>query len=225
MQTSPSNFVKRTILCWLCSAVPLFAGTSWPNVDYKEVRAYAWHNPMKWLTPLENLTKGSCRMLSIATLFAGIPNPVAPSEETTVFHWVKAFFPWEELIRDDMTFAAGVINKDGALLNEKQVQRLLKAESRRFQKRGVAGCYFPHNAFVFYDAKGKPVAFLEICFDCMGARAIPEDQGFDPDYPTLAVICNELKLPLGWENKSVKQVQERFGWLTHSVKMPSSRKK
>lgn len=31
---------------------------------------------------------------------------------------------------------------------------------------GQAGCYMPHHAFVFYDAKEKPVALIDICFMC-----------------------------------------------------------
>jgi len=163
-------------------------------------------------------------MLFNASLLTGIPNLVVPSAQTDVSGWVWAFFPSDQLIREDMTFLGRVINQNGAPLNAQQVKRLLKAESRRFQPRGVAGCYIPHNAFVFYDAEKKPVAFLEICFDCLGARVIPEDPGFDPDYFALAVLCTELKLPLGFHNKTAKMVRNRLQWSIDPSKVPRSRK-
>jgi hypothetical protein len=56
----------------------------------------------------------------------------------------------------------------------------------------------PHNAFVFYNAERQPVAFLEICFDCLGDRSQPAVRAEgDPDFIALAKIFSELKLPFG----------------------------
>lgn len=203
--------MKRTILLWLCSAVSLLAGTPWPHVDYKEVRAYAWKLHRPWEYPYEALIRMNFGMLSTGAGVVGAPLPAIQYSGMEIADWMRPFaqpFAHGWLIRPDMTFAHGVINKDGALLSAKQISRLLRAESRRFQPRAVAGCYSPHNAFVFYDAEKQPVAFLEICFDCMGARASPEDPGFDPDYYALAVLCAELKLPIGIEHTTAKQVRD-----------------
>jgi hypothetical protein len=219
--------VKRTILCWLCSAVPVLAGTSWPYVDYKEVRAYAWKEPMEWTILLRNATDVGGQMLSAGLQFAGIPCPAPLPNRVEISEWVDTFLasPSEGMIHKDMTLPEGVINKDGALLNAQQVKRLLKAEARRFRSRGVAGCYSPHNAFVFYDAEKRPVAFLEICFDCIGSRTVPEDAQCDPDFHALAVLFSELKLPLG-RPQNPKQVQEAFNFtLGLAKKSPKSKGK
>jgi len=64
--------------------------------------------------------------------------------------------------------------------------------------RPKAACYVPHNAFVFYDKEHQPVAFLEICFDCLGDRSGPALKADgDPDFIALAKIFSELKLPFG----------------------------
>lgn len=195
-------------------------------MDYKEVRAYAWAPQKSWNLPYAEILRADFWMFSTGAAAVGVPlaDIYYPDEGRVI--WFASFadpIPNEWLIRPDMSFAPGVINKDGALLNAKQVSRLLKAESRRFQPRGRAGCYLPHNAFVFYDAEKKPVAFLEICFDCIGARAIPEDPGFDPDYYALAVLCTELKLPLGFKNKTANLVRDRFQWSIDPSKVPRKR--
>ncbi len=166
-------------------------------------------------------------MLVTASGFAGIPYLTPLPEKLDVSSWVVDFLvsPSEELIREDMTFVNGVINKDGALLSAQQVKRLLKAEARRRAPRGVAGCYSPHNAFVFYNAEKKPVAFLEICFDCIGSRTVPEDAQCDPDFYALAVLCSELKLPYG-RHRTPKEVQAAFDFAVNPSKnAPKSKRK
>lgn len=32
------------------------------------------------------------------------------------------------------------------------------------------GCYYPHNAILFHNARGKVFAFIELCFTCGGSR-------------------------------------------------------
>jgi hypothetical protein len=110
----------------------------------------------------------------------------------------------------------GAINPKGALLSESQTARLLKAQSRRDSDRPRARCYVPHNAFVFYSDKGKPVASIEVCFDCLGARVWPADPGCDPDYLVLAEICSELKLPYG-EFKSLEELKAKAGPILQSA--------
>ena len=93
--------------------------------------------------------------------------------------------------------APGALQPEGKLLSATQQERLLKAATRRFSQRPVSRCYVPHNAFIFYSKEGKPVASMEICFDCLGVRLWPEDAESDPDYVVLGEIFRELKLPFG----------------------------
>lgn len=152
-------------------------------------------------------------LLSTVSLLGADPWPGVEYAEVRAFVWEPTKTPANEaLILDDFTFIAGVINKEGSPLTAEQVQRLFQAQSRRYAERRVAGCYRPHNAFVFYDAQKKPVAFLEICFDCLGARSRPRDKEADPDFVALATIFEELKLPFG-EYKTVQEFQTKTAWM------------
>ncbi len=113
--------------------------------------------------------------------------------------------------------APGALNPEGAVLTPDQVNRLRVAEARRQREINtregyirVSMCgYSPHNAFVFCDAQGRAVAFLEICFDCIASREEPEDAESEPDYYELGRLCAELKLPFG-DNASLAKLQRRF---------------
>ena len=88
-----------------------------------------------------------------------------------------------------------VVNRDGVLLNASQVERLLDAVARPHSVDSRALCYWPRHAFVFFDEKHHPVAFVEICFSCTAERTSPTLQhrvGFDE----LRRLCKELSLPL-----------------------------
>ncbi|MEO1054205.1 MAG: hypothetical protein AAFX87_26435, partial [Bacteroidota bacterium] len=39
--------------------------------------------------------------------------------------------------------------------------------------QGLAKCYSPHHALVFYDKENRPVASLSFCFYCSGIRIYP----------------------------------------------------
>ena len=148
-------------------------------------------------------------LLSTVSLFANAPWPGVNYMEVRAFAWGPRVTQSKSPIRADRTFEEGVMNKDGVLLNDQQVKRLLAAQARRYTSRGKVACYSPHNAFVFYNAEKKPVAFLEVCFDCVGARMNPADEGCDPDFVALATLCAELKLPFG-DYKSVEEFKKAF---------------
>jgi len=96
-----------------------------------------------------------------------------------------------------MSLKPGVINKDGALLSPEQTKRLRVAITGLHPDYSVAGCFLPHNAFVFYNAEKRPVAFVEVCFDCGGIRALLKGAAIWVDMLGLGAIFDELKLPLG----------------------------
>ena len=98
---------------------------------------------------------------------------------------------------EGMTLKPGVINQDGAVLTLGQVRQLRAAITGSHPSYPVAGCFLPHNAFVFYDAAKKPVAYVEVCFSCRGIRAEPKGAKVWVDHIALATIFDAHKLPMG----------------------------
>lgn len=140
-------------------------------------------------------------LLSVASAFADTTWPGVKYTEVRAYAWDvhrKGSGSLDGVIRDDMTFEAGVLNKDGAKLSPEQVKRLLAAVTGEHDPHPTPGCYNPHNAFVFYNADKKPVAFVEICFDCLIYRISPDDPVPGIDLLSLAVIFTEHKLPVGY---------------------------
>ena len=91
-----------------------------------------------------------------------------------------------------------VREKDGVALDSAQIERLLKVVRNREKVNGVSGCAFmPRHAFVFYDAAKKPVAQLEICFECGQFVAQPNARldGTTIAFGELSRIYKELKIP------------------------------
>lgn len=135
-------------------------------------------------------------LLSTFSLFASEPWPRAQFAEIRAYAWPDDKTT-EAVILPGMTLKPGVINKDGALLTPVQTKRLLAAVTGRHPEHAVAACHIPHNAFVFYDAAKKPVAFVEVCFGCLSTRIEPRGAADWPDLISLACIFDELKLPMG----------------------------
>jgi hypothetical protein len=123
--------------------------------------------------------------------------PGVPFTEVRAYAW-PLDLNTDKVILPGMQLHGRTLKKSGALLSADQTARLLAAQQRKVMQRPKAACYVPHNAFVFYDAKRQPVAFLEICFDCLGDRSGPALLlDGDPDFIALAKIFSELKLPFG----------------------------
>ena len=101
------------------------------------------------------------------------------------------------VILKGMTLMPGAINADGALLTEEQTKVLIKAVTGKRPEYPVAMCHIPHNAFVFYDADKKPVAFVEICFACSNHRIFPKGSADYVDLVAIASIFDAHKLPMG----------------------------
>ena len=149
-------------------------------------------------------------LLSTLSLLANPPWPGVAYTEVRAFAFDPKITKGKELIGEDLSLKAGVLNKAGVLLDAEQVKRLLAAQAARIQRNLGIGCYLPHNLFVFYNAEKKPVAFLEICFDCLGSRIHPPEEECAPDLVALAKLCSELKLPFG-KYKTFEAFQKRWG--------------
>jgi len=135
-------------------------------------------------------------LLSTLSLIASEPWPRLQFTEVRAYAWPNDHTT-EAVILRGMTLRPGVINKDGALLTPDQTKRLLAAVTGKHREHAVAACHIPHNAFVFYDAAKKPVAFVEVCFGCLSTRVEPRGAADWPDLVSLASIFDELKLPMG----------------------------
>jgi hypothetical protein len=135
-------------------------------------------------------------LLSTASLLAGAPWPGVPFTEVRAYAWPDDKHT-EAVILPGMALKPGVINKDGALLSPEQTKRSLAAVTLKHPDHPVAACYLPHNAFVFYDAAKKPVAFVEVCFGCLSSRIQPRSSGHPFDLLVLASIFDAHKLPMG----------------------------
>ena len=133
---------------------------------------------------------------STVSLFAGEQWPGVQYAEVRAYAW-PGDKGTEAVILSGMTLMPGVINKDGALLTHQQVKRLLTAVSGKHPSYSIPACHLPHNAFMFYDAAKKPVAYFEICFECFNKRSEPQGTSKYLDLVSLASIFAEHKLPMG----------------------------
>ena len=148
--------------------------------------------------------------LIASSIFAADDWPGVKYAEVRAYAWFdRKDHKEEDVILKDMSLKQGVINPDGALLSEEQVKVLLKAVTGVHKDHPIAGCYEPHNAFIFYNSEKKPVAFVEVCFGCLGQRISPEGAAKRIDLPALAGIFGELKLPMG-EYADAKAFTESF---------------
>lgn len=85
----------------------------------------------------------------------------------------------------------------GVELNAAQTARLLALVRRGARPQPVTSCYVPHHGFVFTNALGRRVAVFEFCLECLKATPMPNTVGPFFDYPALADLLHELKLPIG----------------------------
>jgi hypothetical protein len=142
--------------------------------------------------------KRAILLLLLTTLsgFAGESWPGLPFAEVRAYAWPDDKKN-EAVILPGMTLKPGVTNKDGAVLTPGQVRQLRTAITGRHPSYAVAACFIPHKAFVFFDAAGKPVACVEVCFACRGIRAQPKGAEIWVDNIALATIFDAHKLPMG----------------------------
>ena len=101
-----------------------------------------------------------------------------------------------------------VLNSNGARLTASQVERLLNAVAQPHPKHPVMRCYFPRHAFVFYDGASRPVAFLEICFECFGYRTSPPLSHFF-DLKALNQLCRDVGLPILQNARDYQTLKKR----------------
>ncbi|MCW3084092.1 MAG: OmpA/MotB domain protein [Bacteroidetes bacterium] len=90
-------------------------------------------------------------------------------------------------------------------------------------REGESGCFFPHHAFVFYDAANKPVAYVNICFNCQQIYSAPQystanfgglsEKGDE----ALFLFCHNLGMP---SPRHVKTMQDKDFEVGDIIKIP-----
>jgi hypothetical protein len=142
------------------------------------------------------------------------PVPARPSWPGAIYLEVRAYHSREPFLRSfENGIPEQVDDKEGVLLNQDQERRLIAAVTANTKPYITADCWAPRNAFVFWDPLGKPVAEIDICFDCLQVQGGPSDS---PDILALADLVNDLGLPLGtgFDTKAFRKAfesnQERY---------------
>lgn len=88
-----------------------------------------------------------------------------------------------------------VVNKAGVRLTPRQIDQLIvELSNKRSGPVDLRTCWSPHHGFVFYNARGKVVAWVEICFRCGNILASPPSEGIY-HIKALRKLVYELKLP------------------------------
>lgn len=66
----------------------------------------------------------------------------------------------------------------------------------------VVACFIPHHFFAYFDAAGKKIGEIEVCFCCAGVRASPDiatpigpDEVLSADYKTLEKLIQSMGEP------------------------------
>jgi hypothetical protein len=96
---------------------------------------------------------------------------------------------------EDGKLGPTVVNKTGVRLTGRQIERLIRAVSaKRSGTIDIVQCWRPHHGFVFYDGRGKAVAWVEVCFECGNMHESPPAEGVY-DMKALRKLSKELKLP------------------------------
>lgn len=84
-----------------------------------------------------------------------------------------------------------------ATLSKDQLKRLKTAIHLQPVPESYAACFVPHHFFRIYDAAGKMLGEIAVCFCCQGiqatpARPVPENMDLGADYQALAALVREL---------------------------------
>ncbi|CAN5844507.1 hypothetical protein BH11PSE1_BH11PSE1_00190 [soil metagenome] len=85
----------------------------------------------------------------------------------------------------------------GPKLSEDQLKRLKAALHAEQPPEAYAACFVPHHFFRMYDASGRMIGEIAVCFCCQGVQAkpalpIPSEMDLSADYKALAALVQEL---------------------------------
>jgi hypothetical protein len=98
---------------------------------------------------------------------------------------------------DDGSLNIGVIRATTVRLNADQTTKLRKILSTDTDStHGGVLCYYPHHAFVFYDAEWKVTASIDVCFQCSDYKSRPSSVSDSVDIAALNTFCSQIGLPV-----------------------------
>jgi hypothetical protein len=89
-----------------------------------------------------------------------------------------------------------VLSSNGVALTKSQVDSLLWSVTGPHPAYGIAKCYQPRHAFIFYSSAHSPVGFLELCFDCSQYRSSAQRPLGPIDLQALRLLLKALKIPV-----------------------------
>lgn len=97
--------------------------------------------------------------------------PVHPYPQATSVR----LFVEQEWDLEQRPAATPYVESAGRLLTPAQRRAFEAALSKRSRRGGsVAACFIPHHFFRYYDARGRQVGEVAVCFCCSGAAATPQ---------------------------------------------------
>ena len=99
-------------------------------------------------------------------------------------------------------------DRDGILLTAKQRARLDRSMVRHrmtraeYENHATAGCFIPHHFFRYYDAAGKQMGELAVCYCCGGVAVsstdppLGDDEGWVFDHAGIKQMLKDMNVPV-----------------------------
>jgi hypothetical protein len=100
---------------------------------------------------------------------------------------------------------------EGRPVLSKAAGRTLTAKERQDFERTLriepapdeyAACFIPHHFFAYFDAQGRKIGEIEVCFCCAGVQGLPDiatpigpDDVLSADYPALEKLVQSMGEP------------------------------
>lgn len=98
-------------------------------------------------------------------------------------------------------------NPDGVLLNAEQRAvldksvHLYRMTPKELENNWVAGCFIPHHFFRYYDARGRQLGELAVCYCCMGVefspafRSLRSNEEWRFDFDAVKAMLDDMRIP------------------------------
>jgi hypothetical protein len=124
--------------------------------------------------------------------------PEKPFEHVVAY----CYTPFQDDRGTSITFGDGSLNR-GVI--QATTVRLTAGQTNELRKilstdtdstHGGMLCYYPHHAFVFYDAGWKVAASVDICFQCTDYKSRPGSVSDSVNIAALHTFCSQIGLPV-----------------------------
>lgn len=172
-------------------------------------------------------------LLALALSLVGCHKAPAPPQRPRSYIRLTHVHPFPEAAEVRLFVATGMKN-NGDLIFKSKTGRVLTPEQRRqFESLlfvqtpvnlppdsdyyAVTGCFDPHHFLRYYDASGRQIGQIAVCFCCDGTSMSPsqlrlrEDQHFEADYPKLQALIGSWGEPNDIECRPAGTVRPPVG--------------